>query len=156
MISHCEEKGYNACIFHYADLLKFLAKKYFNWNGEKDKKGRELLQYLGTDLVRSKNPNFWIEMAYSIIKDVLYKYNIIFIPDARFPNEIEYWREKGLLKASIKVHRCGYDNNLTEEQKKHASETALDNYNFDYSVHARDYSELEKCSKILFKDLFFS
>ena len=39
-----EKKGYRVLITHYADLLKFVCKEYFGWNGEKDEEGRTLIQ----------------------------------------------------------------------------------------------------------------
>ena len=36
--------GERVLIIHYADLLKFMCKQLFHWNGEKDERGRHLLQ----------------------------------------------------------------------------------------------------------------
>ena len=51
-------KGNKVLITHYADLLKFICRNMFGWNGKKDDEGRYLLQYVGTDIVRKQNPNF--------------------------------------------------------------------------------------------------
>lgn len=154
MISHCEDAGYKACIVHYADLLKYLAKQYFGWNGVKDEQGRQLLQHLGTDVVRANNKSFWVEMAYAIIASVLCEFDVVFIPDARFPNEIDFWKKRNGLLASVKVERPGYSNHLTEEQQRHPSETALENYVFDYVVEAENIEQLKESSLTLFEDLF--
>ena len=39
-----EKNGSRVLITHFADLLKFIAKEFFKWNGEKDNEGRRLLQ----------------------------------------------------------------------------------------------------------------
>ena len=57
-----ELKGKKVLICHYADLLKYICKTFFDWDGNKDDKGRTLLQYVGTDVIRNKNhaPNYWV------------------------------------------------------------------------------------------------
>lgn len=125
-------EGYSVLITHYADLLKYQAKTLFGWNGKKDDVGRSLLQHLGTDIVRKKNPNYWIDY----VADMLWMYgdrwDYVLIPDARFPNEIEQMKDQFDCIA-IKVI-SDYDNGLTEEQKNHPSETALDDFSFDYTI----------------------
>lgn len=121
-------------ILHYADYVKYIAKQYFGWDGQKDEKGRTLLQQLGTEKVRSKNPNFWVDTLKNLIDAVFADYDFILIPDARFPNEIGWW-DKGY---SIFVVRPDFDNGLTEEQKNHRSETALDGFTFDHTFYNTD------------------
>ena len=57
-----EELGYKVVITRYAYYLKDLATRYCGWNGQKDNGGRELLQQLGTDIIRQKlnKPNFHV------------------------------------------------------------------------------------------------
>lgn len=119
-------------IIHYADLLKFVCQKFFGWNGEKNKSGRTLLQYVGTDVVRAKDENFWVDFLVKMLTFFEDQWDVVLIPDARFPNEIE--RMKALKYVShVRVVR---DNRkaLTEEQESHASETALDHYPCDLVV----------------------
>lgn len=125
-------EGYSVLITHYADLLKYQAKTLFDWNGKKDDVGRSLLQHLGTDIVRKKNPDYWV----NYVSDMLWMYgdhwDYVLIPDARFPNEINQMKEQ-FDCITIKVI-SDYDNGLTEEQKNHPSETALDDFSFDYTI----------------------
>ena len=118
--------GQRVLIIHNADLLKFMCKQLFSWNGEKDERGRTLLQYVGTDVVRNKKPGFWA----CFIADVLELFNTdwdyVLIPDCRFPNEIDLLKSRGFDVIHVKVTRDDFDNGLTEEQKNHPSETALD------------------------------
>ena len=85
-------EGKKVCIVHYADYLKNIVSLYYDWDGEKDEKGRSLLQRLGTDKVREKNPSYWVDMVKSLINTVLWDdFDVFLIPDARFPNEITCW-----------------------------------------------------------------
>ena len=53
-----EENGNKVLVTHYADLLKYILKTFFNWNGKKDKKSRDSLQRVGTDVMRKKMPDY--------------------------------------------------------------------------------------------------
>ena len=48
-----ESMGHTVLIAHYGDLVKYVCRTFFGWNGEKDAYGRSLLQKVGTDIVRS-------------------------------------------------------------------------------------------------------
>ena len=47
-------------IIHHGDLLKYMCRSYFNWDGKKDEHGRTLLQHIGTDVIRKQDPDFWV------------------------------------------------------------------------------------------------
>ena len=81
------------------------------------------------------------------------EYNYVLIADCRFPNEIHRWREEGYPIISVHVERLGFDNGLTEEQKNHASETALDDYMFDVYLKATNLTELREEAKKVCKIL---
>lgn len=125
-------KGHKVLLCHYADLVKYIAKTFFNWNGEKDEKGRTILQYIGTDIVRQKRPNYWVEFILDIIDLFGENWDYVIIPDTRFPNEIDMLKEKYDKVEHIRVVRPNFTSTLTEEQLKHPSETALDNVEPDY------------------------
>ena len=128
-------------LYSYASPLKMIARDQFNFNGEKDEAGRSLLQYLGTDRVRGHNENAWINITKVIIAETLYDADYIIIPDCRFPNEVSEWGESLLM--SIKVIRKGFESELTETQKAHASETAMNDFHFDLELTAENLGELE-------------
>lgn len=44
-----EAQGNRVLIAHYGDLVKYVCKTFFGWDGKKDEKGRTLLQRVGTD-----------------------------------------------------------------------------------------------------------
>lgn len=126
-------RGNTVLICHYADLLKYICKTFFGWDGNKDLEGRTLLQYVGTDVVREKNENYWIEFIKSVLRMFPDEWDYVLIPDTRFPNEIEEMKSE-FDCVSLKVIRLNYDSGLTDEQLSHPSETALDDYSFDYIV----------------------
>ena len=61
-----ETRGNKVLITHYADLLKYICKTFFNWDGKKNMEGRTLLQYVGTDVIRQKNPDYWVNFLIGI------------------------------------------------------------------------------------------
>ena len=126
-----EENGKRVLITHYADLLKFICQNYFGWDGNKDDKGRQLLQYVGTDVIRKQNPSLWVDFVAMILGYFGENWDYVIIPDCRFPNEIMKMVEKGFDTTHIRVVRENFKSPLTEEQQKHPSETALDDVNPD-------------------------
>lgn len=147
-----EEDGRRVAIVHYADYLKYIAEKYFGWDGQKDEAGRSLLQHIGTDLVRNYDPNFWVESVLRVLQ-VLRNFDLIIIPDARFPNEIMVPRLKGYDLTAMHVARPGHNNRLTPEQRAHPSETALRGFKFDEYVVAADLDELDWSAEHLYAHL---
>lgn len=147
-----------ACI-PYGQYVKDTAKLIWNWDGKKDKKGRELLQWWGTDIVRAQDPNFWVDSVVRLAK-VIDKYvDYLIVDDCRFINEIEAWRAIKYVALdsatdalanrqrfsdiiTIRVERPGHENALTPEQRRHPSETELDDYIFDITIRAIDKAGL--------------
>jgi hypothetical protein len=137
-------KGYKVLIAHYGDLVKYICKMFFGWDGNKDEKGRTLLQFVGTDRVRSAYPEFWVDFIEDILTFFPNEWDYVLIPDARFPNEINRLKENGWECISLRVNR-NVENNLTTEQKNHPSETALDNFEFNYVISNNgDYNSLNQ------------
>jgi len=101
----------------------------FGWDGYKETSFvteiRGLLQRLGTEAGRQTLwDSIWIDAAFAGL-DPNGKY---VITDARFPNEAEAIRERGGLLWRIKRLGVGPANS-------HASETSLDDYDFDTVIH---------------------
>lgn len=122
-----EDNGDKVLIAHYADLLKYICRTYFWWNGEKDESGRQLLQYVGTDVIRKQMPDYWVDFIISILKLFDGEWDYVLIPDSRFPNEIEKLRDAGFDVQHLRVVRPHFISPLTAEQQQHPSETALNN-----------------------------
>lgn len=127
--------GARVLITHNADLLKYICKTYFGWDGIKDEKGRTILQYIGTDIVRKKDPDFWVRFIVSVLTLFRDTWDYVLIPDCRFPNEIAVLKDSGFDVTTIRVHRDAIKSALTKEQQNHPSETALDGYQFDWHIN---------------------
>lgn len=121
-----ERQGKRVLITHYADLLKYICKAFFGWNGEKDEKGRKLLQEVGTDVIRGQQPDFWVNFTIQMLQFFGDKWDFVLIPDSRFPNEIDALKNKGFDVTHLRIVRTNFKSPLTEEQQRHPSETALD------------------------------
>lgn len=141
-----EEKGKRVLIINYADYLKFIAKEYYGWDGNKDDNGRTLLQWLGTDKIRAKYPDFWVDTVINLIEIIKDDFDVICICDVRFPNEIMQMAvNKNFETISINVERENFDNGLTKEQQCHPSETSLRYWIFDWYISSE--SGLDKLEK---------
>ena len=127
LCSYLEQKGNRVLIVHYADLLKYICRNWFGWNGEKDNFGRTLLQKVGTDVVRNKRPDFWVDFILDVVNLFENEWDYIIIPDTRFPNELYKIKESGYPMTHIRVVRKDFESPLSPEQQAHASEVALDN-----------------------------
>jgi len=126
--------GRKVLVAHYADLLKYICKTLFNWNGQKDEKGRRLLQYVGTDVIREKRPSYWVDFIADMLDLFGDNWDYVLIPDTRFPNEVERIVEK-FDSIHIRVVRENFVSPLTPEQQMHPSETALDNCDPDVLIY---------------------
>lgn len=135
MAMSLKNDGKHVLVTHYADLLKFICKNYFGWNGEKDEAGRRMLQYVGTDVIRKQNPSLWVDFVALMLKYFHENWDYVIIPDCRFPNEVSTMVDNGFDTVHIRVVRDGFKTPLTEEQQKHPSETALDDVVPDYYIH---------------------
>ena len=129
-----EADGYKVLITHYADLLKYICKQFFGWDGQKDDAGRHILQYVGTDIIRQKRPDYWVGFVTSILELFPNEWDYVLIPDCRFPNEIDYLKEAGMDTVNLRVVRKNFKSPLTPEQQAHTSETALDDVEPDYYI----------------------
>lgn len=132
--SELEAQGYSVLSIHQADLLKFICKNYFGWNGEKDEYGRSLLQKVGTDVIRKVKPDFWVDFINEVTSFFDGTWDYILIPDTRFPNEIEKLRTPTSKVYHVRVVRPNFNSPLTKEQQQHPSETSLDGIESDYVI----------------------
>ena len=152
-----EKRGEKVVITRYAYYLKDLAKRYCDWNGQKDEAGRELLQVLGTDIIRQKlnKPNFHVGRICEDIEICLDYVDYVIIDDTRFENEIYYPKAMfGDKVVTVKLYRTspGFESHLSKEQQAHPSETALDNFtSYDYTIEAENlyclYAAIDTLSK---------
>ena len=134
MQKELEKDGKKVCRLQVSSYIKYYAQKYFGWDGSEETKPRELLIELGTDIIRNKiDENFHINRLIQDIKVLSYFFDSFIVSDIRFPVEIEKVKENYDDVITIKMIR--ESDELTEEQKKNRTETALDSYDgFDYVV----------------------
>ena len=154
-----EAQNKRVIIIHYGDAVKWVLRDFFNWDGKKDEHGRTLLQHIGTDLVRTKHPNFWTSIVIGLLDAFENEFDVALIPDARFPNEIELVEENlpDVICARIERTINGepwINPVFTEEQLQHPSETSLNEYGFDYIIHNDEgLPELKDAAQAMLTDL---
>lgn len=104
--------------------------------------GREVLQFVGTEIFRRMNTNIW---ANATVNKILSEQpELAIITDCRFPNEVE-----AVQAAGGKVIRLLRDNGTGD---KHLSETALNDYpleKYDGIIDNKEFSILENNEKLL-------
>lgn len=130
-----EAVGKRVKICHYADLLKYICKEFFDWDCEKNEDGRSLLQYVGTDVVRKMCPDFWVMFIVQVITFFDGQWDWFIVPDCRFPNELEIPRTVGIDTFHLEIIRDDFDNGLSREQRDHISENALAPIDPDYTIY---------------------
>ena len=134
-------KNYQFTHAKMANSVYMIAEKYLGMNPEK--KDRNLLQYLGTDVGRKKiDENIWVNrflddvwIAKETSKD-LYNKELKFISDdCRFPNENLAFKDHGWIglyldvSDEVRVKRLeGRDGDACVDKLEHESETALDSF----------------------------
>lgn len=158
-----EQKGYKVCRVNYADYLKYILTKFFNWDGQKDEKGRKMLQTIGTDVIRKRNPDFWVEIVAYTIQYLSDYFDFVICGDCRFPNENDYWVEQwssispfdSAVKQvfSINITRLNFETKLTTEQLQHSSENAMKDYVFDYEVLNDTLEGLKETAQAITEDI---
>ena len=128
-----EEKKKLAVVINYGDLLKHICRNYFDWDGQKDELGRRQLQWIGTNYVRSKNPNYWVDFVKNFARLFNDIWDYMIVGDCRFKNEID-WSDFEEKSIHVRICRPNYDNGLSELQKSHPSETDLDDTSSDFCI----------------------
>ena len=135
MKEELEKQGEKVLIIKFGDPVKWFAREYYNWDGNKNIQGRSLLQYIGTEMMRSYDEYYWGRIVSEFIaanKDFTYA----LIPDWRFYTEKEAVLAANKECYTLRVERPNFINpNMTEEQLKHISETELDHKSFDYIIY---------------------
>ena len=132
-----KKNGLKVIISPYTKYLKQYISDITGNSINDDNKPRVLLQKISSDLIKGKlgNNNFFINRQLEDIDIYSYFFDVIIIPDVRFPEEIEVLRKKYNKVIAIGIKRNNYDNGLTEEEQKDITEISLDDYkNYDYEL----------------------
>ncbi len=148
-----EKNNKKVIVTQLSKYIKYYAREMTGWNLTEEDKPRELLQQLGTNVIREelKKDDLFIKRMIDDIDVYSCFYDAIIISDVRFKKEIN--DIKAVYKDAISIHmfRPNFDNGLTEEQKKHKTEIDLDDFNnFDEEVINTTFDNLKKDAKKIF------
>ncbi len=102
------------------------------------------MQQIGTNCIREQDPDYWVDFVANIIKMFPNRWDFVIIPDVRFPNEIDRIADAGFPATHLRIVRPNFESQLTEEQKNHPSETALNNTVPDFVVNNTSMSALRR------------
>jgi len=149
-------------IAHFADLVKFYATQYYNWNGEKDEAGRALLQKIGTTIMRGYNDRYWGDIIGQLIAGIspYNDFDICLIPDWRFYSEFDAITDYCNDVITVRINRKDENGNyyinpsMTHEQIWHQSEIELDNFNFEWIIEntSKNLENLQYAADIFIKE----
>lgn len=128
--------GKDSCIqIAYAYYIKDYLTRMGKYNESEKTKYRSLLQEFGVDFLGKQiDSKFLIHRVLEDIEVFSYFYDVIIITDARLIDEIEIPKQKFQNIKTIRV-MSNNENDLTDEERKHITETGLDTYiDFDYVI----------------------
>ena len=125
----------------FARGVKDTAKQGFNWDGEKDQKGRKLLQDVGR-AGREYNIDLWATQTRNRIWTLPVFPNLVIIDDWRFPNEVDYFNRvrffnfKANNVYAVRIEAPQREILKDTPEYFDVSETSLDNYNrYNYIIN---------------------
>ena len=126
----CKDKVIKRIAF--ADALKKVACN-MGWDGKKDAAGRRLLQDLG-EVGRRYHPDLWVDKTVETLKEFSQTADIICFTDCRYPNELAGIKRVELAGSTVVTVRIERPGHSIAANQNHISETALDDYSFDYTI----------------------
>lgn len=153
-----ENEGKKVAIIHFADYLKFLCEKYFDYNPVKDIKNRNILKSIGEE-ARKNNSEFWCEICGQVIDGILLPhFDVIIIADLRRLNEYYYISSYFEDEIEIYTIRVNRKNNPVFSNHKdmaaHITEIELDNeIIFSYNIVVETLDELFDLGGIIYEGI---
>ena len=150
-----EKRGKRVIIIAFADYVRMCLDKYYGIKDYKTPEGRTIIQHFATDLVRKNDPTFWGRTVGDLLRAIEDDFDYAIIPDWRFENEYINLAARFAphIIVLVDIYRPNNEatDNMTEAQRKHQSETELDNYkNFDYNI-SNEFNELDETRKQIIK-----
>ena len=144
-IKECYEKdNKKVVITEISKYLKLFAYELLNWDGRRETKPRKFLQEVGSYIrYDAFNEDFFINRLVEDMK-VYEKYvDVVIIADARLPREIDDLKDN-YNAVAIKIINNFNDYELSENEKIHETETALNDYQkFDYTINNQTFDKLK-------------
>jgi hypothetical protein len=129
------DKGLDVVNIQIGYYIKMYAKQIAKWDGDNNTKPRQLLQDLGTELIRKHIDNFFFIKRILQDIDIYSRYfDVITISDGRLPEEFEEITKAYPETVTIHVTRPGYVSHLTKGQKAHLTEALVDDIKYEYEV----------------------
>lgn len=133
------DRGYTCHLESIAKNVKQCARHVFGWDGEKDKKGRKLLQGIG-NLGREYDENLWVSYLVERTYVELPFVDFTIVDDWRFLNELEYLKEE----QSNQVIAVRIISNREEiELSNDITETSLKDNDEYYDFRIKNTKDLE-------------
>ena len=135
----------NTVVTGFAKYIKLFALEFTNWDGKDETKPRTFLQEMG-DTLRKIDPNFLVDRIIQDFKVYEKIFDTVVVSDIRLPYELETIKNNTNHKVvTIKVTASKSARILAEQEMKHHTELALENYdNFDYVIENNFDKNLEK------------
>jgi hypothetical protein len=130
----CNDLGLKTYRAPFAKGVKATAN-YMGWDGNKDTKGRILLQKIGF-IGREYDKDMWVRSAMKDIEEsVGYPYDAVFIDDWRFKNEYDYIFKNELMYKPIPIRIEAPSREILKGTPEYTdlSETELDDFDFPYT-----------------------
>jgi dephospho-CoA kinase len=131
-------RGYLTVVDRFAKYIKGYLKDYYKWDGmTKNENIRNKLQWLGTERIK-EDLNYKCFHAKRLAEDfqiVQDDFDYFIVADTRFEDEVYIMKSMFPKEViTVRIERDGITGGLTKEQLQHKSETALDNFRFDYKI----------------------
>ena len=126
LVQEFAKGDYYAKTYSFADSLKSYCRVAF---GMEEKDGN-LLQYVGTEIFRKKDADFWVKQLFLKLEEE--QPEIAIVTDMRFLNEANFIRNLG--GVTVDVIRLNKDDSRYLDETRdanHRSEIELDDYDFD-------------------------
>lgn len=102
---------------------------------------REFIQYYGSEVCRSIDPDCWIRDVYNRIKS--FDSSLSVVSDGRFVNEVEYLKQKSDINlVSIYLTR-------TQHSDGHISENSISRENCDYVIDNQNLTIANSCVEVI-------
>ena len=112
-------------VLAFSDTLYEVCYGIQNSLGIPRKKDVKLLQFVGEGFRKLYGEDIWINKLVEKINPD----NDTYVSDLRYPNEFQKLKDLGFI--TVKINR---PNRIIDRDPNHISETALDNYKFDYEI----------------------
>ena len=139
-----EQNGKKTVITEISKYLKLYAEEIVGWDRKRETKPRTFLQSVG-DFVRKEafTDTFFIDRILEDMKVYEKFADIVIIADVRYPMEIDAIKNNyDAIIIDVVNEFSEYD--LKPNEKKHASENALNSYDkFDYIIHNKTFEQLK-------------